>query len=614
MDLSELRNSLSLRDVRVPTGVERPGQWERKNVAVEIIQKHRHSTCEESQLLITILEAVLETLGEAGMKPSPTAIFASLLSFLEKHEGSSNSAVLAATFSALSMIVPKIPNAVLKSKSMECMKHTLRAIDDGGNDERLTKAVIPCMGHFISVSGPNDWAAMSPGYTFILSKVSDEDAKTRKRAQDALLEILSSFQKSGGPQHAVKNLLELSQTILLGPEKAAHEAARASNKERRMAEDKIRAVVSNALAFLGSLKQIIHVLPEEAVQQVCSCILSLYHLRQALLTKAATEVLLVLCDEPSENVSAKSLEEILKALLSINALWGTNDAMLEMSVIKLMQSLVLGIQNKKGKSDYFAAKVLHLLVPQLASHVEGVARATSDAMAGIIRNTVDEEVILAGISGQRGKPTSLISIISAVESSFGAQYFASWELCLTVAQELISRLGRHGSPLASGLIQKIGQICAGADDVIAASDEIEVSRITEIAQSTLGVCIRSLGADVVLEHLPLDIEEALDGQAEGRTWLIPLLKLHMKGGEVSLWLTDIYPLIKKIESRRAAMEPSARQIGTLYALELQLWSTLPSFTNWAKDIPESFRYVYRLKIYDRVSAYADDESIDKIRC
>lgn len=616
MDLSELKKSLLLDDVRVPPGGEELGHLEGKNVAVDIIQKHKRSSREESQLLVMVLEAVLETLREASMKPSPTALFASLLSFLGQHEGNSNSAVLTATLTAMSIITTRVPSSVLKSKSIECMGCMLRVIENDGNGDLLGKAAIPCMANVISASGPNDWAAMSPGYMYVLSKLTVDDPKIRKIAQDALVDILSSYKNVGGAgaQQAIKAFLELSERILSGPEKTAHEAARASNRERRNAEDNIRAAVSNALNLLSTLRQIIHVLPEGAVQQVCSQILSLYHLRQTLLTGASTDVLLFLCNTTTENISAKSLEDILKALLSINALWGTNDAMLEMSVIKLMESLVLGIQRQNGKSDYFAAKVLHLLVPQLASHAEGVARATSEAMTGIIRNAVNEEIILAALSGQGKKKSPIVSMISAVESSFGAQYFASWELCLTVAQELISRLGRNGSVLAAGLIQRIGQLCAGVDDVMAASDEIEVSRITEIAQSTLGVCIRSLGPDVVLENLPLDIEEALDGKAEGRTWLIPLLKLHMRGGEVSFWLTDIYPLIQSIESRRIAMEPSARQYGTLYALELQLWSTLPSFVNWAKDIPQSFRYVDIECPNMVIITIADDESNDIIRC
>lgn len=616
MDLSELKSSLLLKDVGLPTVDEDNGLSDSKNVAVEIIQKHRQSVSEDSQLLVIVLEAVLETLHEAKIKPSPTALFASLISFLEQHEGSSNPAMPAACLNALSMILMRLPTPVLRSKCIEYTKSTVEMVQRDSNDPMLVKASIPCLGQFIAASGPSDWAAVAPAFMFIISKLIDEDPKIRIKAQDALMDILSAFSKDGwnaSMQQACVSLVDISGKILASPERTAHEAALASNKERRKAEDNIRTAVSNALRLMGSLKQIIHILPEQSSQQICSQILSLYHLRQSLLASEATELFLAVCNNGSEGKSVKYLEEILKGLLSIKVLWGTNDAILEMSVIKLLESLALGIQSER--KAYYVAKVLHLLVPQLASHAEGVARSTSDAMASIIRHTITDDLIIAAMSGERNN--AIFSIISAVESSFGAQYFASWELCLMVAQELISKLGKNGSTLAAGLIQKIGHICAGADDVLAASDDLEISRITEIAQNTLGVCLRCLSPETVLKYLPLDIEEALDGQAEGRTWLIPLMKVHMKGGNVSFWLTDIYPLAKSLESRRSASDPSSRQNSTLYALELQLWSTLPSFVSWAKDIPDSFRYVFLYPSYclfvlkDKI---ANDENIDSIRC
>ena len=382
-------------------------------------------------------------------------------------------------------------------------------------------------------------------------------------------------------QAASEALVGAAGQILAAPQRTAEEAARASNKQRSKAEEQIRDAVSRALWLMATLKNVISLVPEPVAQKLCSQVLSLFPLQQILLTTSATEVLLAL----SSTASPVTQEEILKALLSINALWDTNDAALEMSIVRLLEGLAIGAGNAS-----YVAHSFHVLVPQLASRIEGVARAAADAMVRLAQEAITEDMVVsAPLQGNRAAP--VVSIISAVESSFGAQYFDSWELCLNVAQELISSLGRAGSPLASGLIEKIGELCAGVDDVIAASDSAESARIAEVAQNTLGVCIRSLGPEAVLEHLPLEIEEALDGEAEGRTWMIPLLKMYMKGGRLAFWLSDIHPLIANIESRCAAAEPFSRQRSTLQALELQLWSTLPSFCDWAEDIPDCFGYV-----------------------
>lgn len=608
MDLSDLRTSLFLKDIKVPIRDDGGESLEGKNVALDIIHRHRNSTQEESKHLVVVLEAILETLKAEGMKPSATAVFASLFSFMEK-EGGATSAISAACCNALSMVLVRVPVAVVRSKCVHCTKIIMGIVEKEGSNPAVMKAAIACLGQLVAASGPHDWAAVSPAYSLIISRLLDPHPKVRKKAQTAIVEIFAAFQEealSGVLEQASSVLVQTSQQILSAPERTAQEAARSSNKARKAAEENIRTAVSNALRFMGTLKQIIHLVPEQPAQQLCSQILSLYHLQQALLTSSGTEIFLILCTDSGNRVHVKTLEELLKALLSVNSLWNASDATLEMSVIRLLENLTLSIQRKGGDLKPTIAKVFHILVPQLASRIEGVARGSALAMSNIIKEAVTDELIAAASTSDGRRPAAILSIVSAIESAFGVQYFDSWELSLNVAQDFIAKLGRRGSFMASGLIEKIGELCAGVED-IAAADSGESARIAEIAQNTLGVCIRSLGPEIVLEHLPLEIIEALEGKAEGRTWMIPLLKMHMRGGRLGFWLEQLYPLIVAIEERRMKAQSASehsKQASTLLALELQLWSTLPSFSSWAEDIPTAFRYV---PIF--VDEDADDETL-----
>ena len=55
-------------------------------VAAELLAKHSRSQQPESQQLCLILTAVLEVLRGEGMQPTPTALFAAIMSALEKPE------------------------------------------------------------------------------------------------------------------------------------------------------------------------------------------------------------------------------------------------------------------------------------------------------------------------------------------------------------------------------------------------------------------------------------------------------------------------------------------------------------------------------------------------
>lgn len=63
------------------------------DLASEIFRRHGHSAQPHSQQLCAILSAVLEVLRAEGLQPSPTALYAALMSSLEKPETLNNSEV-----------------------------------------------------------------------------------------------------------------------------------------------------------------------------------------------------------------------------------------------------------------------------------------------------------------------------------------------------------------------------------------------------------------------------------------------------------------------------------------------------------------------------------------
>ena len=331
---------------------------------------------------------------------------------------------------------------------------------------------------------------------------------------------------------------------------------------------------------------------------ISSQLLALYPLQQALLSTSTTEIFLALTNSSCE-MSGQLLQNIVDSILAISSKrWNENEATVEISMVKLLENLAVRIHAMDGNNagDEMISRIVNAVVPHLASHVEGVARESTDSIVRMIEECVSEDMILrtteAVMSKHDRKLPPLVRIIAAIESTFGAQYFESWELSLQIAGVLVKKLGDSGASLASGILEKVGQLCAGVED-IAAQESGESAHIAKVAQDTLGICLRALGTEVVLETLPLELEEALEGRAEGRTWLIPILKMHMMGGRLGYWLSEIFPLAKRIEERKLkAQEKSqhSRDATTLYALELQLWSTMPSFCSWAADLPDVFMY------------------------
>jgi ribosomal RNA-processing protein 12 len=116
---------------------------------------------------------------------------------------------------------------------------------------------------------------------------------------------------------------------------------------------------------------------------------------------------------------------------------------------------------------------------------------------------------------------------------------------------MIEKLGSQGAPLAAPLLERIGELCAGGDDAAAegrAADDALLLR----AQEALGAALRALGPGAVLAVLPLNLAQGLAGTGEARTWLLPLLRMHVRGAHLGYWGRVLLPQARELGAHAAA--------------------------------------------------------------
>lgn len=112
--------------------------------------------------------------------------------------------------------------------------------------------------------------------------------------------------------------------------------------------------------------------------------------------------------------------------------------------------------------------------------------------------------------------------------------------------------------------------------------------------------------------------QALDGRAEGRAWLLPLLRQHVSGARLGFWARELLPLARRLGARAAAAGGSAgaksgagdAQLVALRcrALEAQLWAALPAFASWPVDGAEAFRCALSARC---IARYIDESDASK---
>ncbi len=83
--------------------------------------------------------------------------------------------------------------------------------------------------------------------------------------------------------------------------------------------------------------------------------------------------------------------------------------------------------------------------------------------------------------------------------------------------------------------------------------------------------------------------QGFSGQAEMRTWLLPLIRRYARGSRLAYWgkvlmptARDLFKLAKEMTNKQQSKLAQAEAL-KLQALELQIWQTLPAFACWPRD-------------------------------
>lgn len=346
-----------------------------------------------------------------------------------------------------------------------------------------------------------------------------------------------------------------------------------------------------------------------AITEMCDLIVRLYPLRQPLLTLHATETVSTLFASPVCHLNHTALSGLLEIILGDSAAGAALDGKESNAAISYIKCIEEGCLKlyELDPSLGFASlpRAFQILIPQLASSHTTVRFATAQCLKNLVNSCCgDIQAIDAAVSrssSARGSVPALLKIISCIENSLGARYQDSWIDTLSVSAELFRALANSSkaSQVLTGIFEKIGEMCAGADDaagdaLMAGCDENEEdqaimrNKIVLAAQDALGVGIQCLGPEVVLAVLPVNLVEGLEGSEEPRTWMLPLLKLHVQGARLSYWGHTLLPLARSLGSRASK---AGRDAQVCTALEAQIWETLPSFCRWAEDAGNAFRYV-----------------------
>ncbi|GLI63541.1 hypothetical protein VaNZ11_006530 [Volvox africanus] len=595
-------------------------------VATEVAQRYGRSAQPESQQVVAVLRAITDVIRNEGLSPSPSSYFAAIMSALEQPSTQGSQQAVLAMLTLLAVVMPRLPNHVLRSRftSSATLIGTLLAAYAG--EAAMAKAALGCLAQVLAAADPTAWLAAVPAFNQLLNFTTDARPKVRKRAMEGLVETLAGLQRSSALGAASELVLKVCQRVLPGPAAAAQSAAAASNKQRSAAEEAIAAAVADALHMIAALKGALPLLAPQTAKAVSELLVKLYSLRQPLLDRHTTEALSALAgaggrgEDAITRLAPGDLAGLLTVVIETESLWVSSGR--DAGLLSALGRMLEGGLAKLAEVDPAACaarlpRTVHALVPQLAAEQDGVRYGTFEVLRAIITDCLTPDVINAArmtrgsAVGAGAGPTALASLVAAVASALSAQYQDAWGMALPVSGALIEKLGELGAQdAAAPLLERLGAIVAGSEDAAAAADIPDsgagdddgrgpaTAAYGNAAEATLGSAIGALGPAAVLQVLPLQIKEGLAGTAEPRTWLLPLLRRHVRHAPLGFWFKEMLPLAQDLGARAAAFSAAGGTAAATMALkcrtlELQIWHCLPAFMSWATDLPNVYDTVVK---------------------
>ncbi|XP_067276745.1 RRP12-like protein [Pseudorasbora parva] len=544
------------------------------NLTFRKVQRYWESSSAAHKEICAVLAAVTEVIRSQGGKETETEYFAALMTTLEAVDSSES---VAAVAYLLNLVMKRMPAAVLKKKFSDTAKAFMDVMSNQASSDSLSclRWILSCLAILIRKQDLSVWSYPSTlqVYHGLLSFTVHSKPKVRKAAQEGICSILrySDFMFSdNAPSH----------------HPAAVTTAKFCCKELEQSggskED------TTTLHVLGLLKELLSGFPLNSVKSCCETLLRVMTLSHVLVTAHAMQAFHKLfCSKLSpSSMSAELNAQIITALYDYVP--SENDLQPLLAWLAVMEKAHVHLSSLQSSLSLghlprlFAVTMSCLLSP----HPQVVSAATL-TLKTLINECVasrmaEIEPVLSNTS--TGNGACILKMFSIVEEGLSYRFHASWPFVLQILGCFYRAAGKRGHPFMTKSLQSLCDLRA--------TPQFPFSGELDLA---VGCAVESMGPEVVLNAMPLLITGTDDDLEFPRSWLIPVIRDHVKNTHLAYFTSHFFPLANTFKQKADELEQSGQKLmAKVYqTLEMQIWTMLPGFCTKPTDLLASFKGIAR---------------------
>ncbi|KFQ78909.1 RRP12-like, partial [Phaethon lepturus] len=517
--------------------------------------------------ICAVLAAVTEVIRSQGGKESETEYFAALMTTLQVVESPES---LAAVAYLLNLVLKRVPSPVLIKKFSDTSKVFMSIVSSQAcsSSTSALRWVLSCLAMLLR---KQDLAAWSYPVTLqiyhgLLSFCVHTKPKVRKAAQYGVCSVLRGSEFMFGdaaPEH----------------HPAAPSTAKFCVQEIEKAGGTKEATTT--LHVLTLLRDLLPCFPAAVVKTCCETLLRVMTLSHVLVTACAMQVFYSLF---SAQASVACLPAELNAQI-ISALYdyvpSTSDLQPLLTWLSTMERAHVNLG--RLQKDLCWAHLPRLFSAAmncfLSPHSQVVASAAQTLETLLSECVAPHMEDLGTISASAPAPAAyLCKMFRSVEEGLTYRFHAAWDEVLRVLEVFFETCGKQCHPIMKKCLRSLCDLRLSP----------HFSYTGEVDQATMG-------PEVLLEAVPLEIdgkEETLDFP---RSWLLPVLRDYVQGARLGFFTSYFLPLAAALKSRALEFTQSGKSVeAKIYdTLQWQVWTLLPGFCTHPTDVLGAFKGLAR---------------------
>jgi ribosomal RNA-processing protein 12 len=441
----------------------------------------------------------------------------------------------------------------------------------------LLRSAIGCLESLLLAQDSQAWTLSQSqsgprqAVPVLLSLAIDQRPKVRKRAQEAITNILKNPPPGPALDHPAAEMCAVAAQNNL---KNAVEAANQARRHKSRSADSHEPAVIHALHLTKTIATASGGWPSRKIESLCELLLSLSKSRNDYLVTSAFEVFEVIFDSMEEEIASSKLPRLLDAIVDLKP--AHNDSQLLPPWIAIV-SRGYGASATIEPEDTFAKlpELFDLISVYLTSATRNIRVSASECLISFFANCMPDSVISApSVYDEK----ILEQLSSRTLSLLSVKYQSAWLEVFAAIAALFDALRWRGDPFLLPLVKAIGEL--RGNDGFQGKKE---------ADDVLGQAIRNIGPAAVLSVLPHNLTTPQKGQP-GRAWLLPLLRDHVSNTNLAHFRSDLVPLSEAM-FQRVINHGSAEKTMDVKIFETvvqQVWATLPGYCDLPLDLTAAF--------------------------